>query len=196
MDGETVEEDDDWDDGSGTDGDADADAEVDTNTGNCDPETHGTVWQDETTGLSWQNYASDGCVHALMDWQGAVDYCDDLIHAGYEGWRLPTISELRTLVRGCPGTAAGGECDVTDACPGPECWTSADCECSPFSGSGPGGCYWDGSLIGACSLYWSSVLSHTEESTDHYWYWTLDFSSASLRSPIGGSVRFVICVRE
>jgi hypothetical protein len=40
-----------------------------------------------------------------VNWSEANNYCSSL------GGRLPTISELRTLIQGCPPTQAGGTCD-------------------------------------------------------------------------------------
>ena len=31
-------------------------------------------------------------------WGSALNYCEKLIYAGYDNWRLPTINELKTLV--------------------------------------------------------------------------------------------------
>ncbi|MFO7735877.1 MAG: hypothetical protein R6W70_06625, partial [bacterium] len=41
-----------------------------------------------------------------MNHHEATAYCED------NGWRLPTISELRTLIQNCPDTKAGGVCGV------------------------------------------------------------------------------------
>jgi len=49
---------------------------------------------DTATGLTWQQDLSS----STYDWQGAMDYCANLIYAGHADWRLPTPHELRSLV--------------------------------------------------------------------------------------------------
>jgi len=51
-----------------------------------------------------------------MDYHDAVNYCSNLKHDGHNDWRLPTISELRTLIKNCKETEPGGDCKVTDNC--------------------------------------------------------------------------------
>ena len=50
-----------------------------------------------------------------MTWDEAVKYCDRFtdFHFG-EKWRLPTVDELRELVRNCPATEPGGSCKVSE----------------------------------------------------------------------------------
>jgi len=55
---------------------------------------------DHVTGLMW---AADGngpgCFNGQSaTWQEAVDYCNSLVFAGHEDWRLPNIRELYSLV--------------------------------------------------------------------------------------------------
>ncbi len=75
----------------------------------------GTVF-DSTTGLLWQKVPEN----SPRPWQEALNYCDELMLAGYPDWRLPNVRELQTLVdfgRGAPavdpvfGTAnSNGQC--------------------------------------------------------------------------------------
>ena len=41
------------------------------------------MWQDTVENLSYRT-----------NWEGAIDYCEALDHAGYDDWRLPTVNEL------------------------------------------------------------------------------------------------------
>ena len=52
----------------------------------------GTV-TDTATGLMWQQ---DGA--GQMNWETALSYCENLVLAGYDDWRLPNINELQSLV--------------------------------------------------------------------------------------------------
>ena len=141
----------------GVDADADADveaesdADADGDAGACDG-----AWRDPTTGYLWENPPVAG-----MRWDEAVTYCNGLRLCGYGpgSWHLPTVSELRTLIRGCPATESGGWCGVTDSCLSDSCEWEPCVGCGYLSGPGPGGCYWDSALGGWCSWYWSSSSS-------------------------------------
>lgn len=59
----------------------------------------GTV-TDTATGLMWQKFEvvdDEGEVRA-MNWEEALDYCETLMLAGYDDWRLPNINELQSIV--------------------------------------------------------------------------------------------------
>lgn len=108
------------------------------------------TWTDPESGLTWQ-------VEALPDgdWEGAKLYCQNLTLEG-GGWHLPTISELRTLFRGCSVTETGGECGVTDSCVDYSCLNEACLGCKPGAGPGKSGCYGPQELPNSCISYWSS----------------------------------------
>lgn len=136
--------------------------------------------------LTWQNPpAADS-----MTWQEAIDYCDSLTQDGNSDWRLPTISELRSLIHGCPATEAGGSCGVTDGCLSDACCNN-DCNgCAP--GDGPnGGCYWPDGMQGTCGWYWSS--SERDDGSYNAWLVLFYYSYVSL-SPKDYNY-YVRCVR-
>jgi hypothetical protein len=162
-----------------TDSDADADSDGDSDTdgdsdgdmdGDADTDTFPAAVDcdggklDPSSNLCWQNPLAGS-----MQWQAASDYCDGLSLAGHDAWRLPTIGELRSLVRGCAATETGGVCGVTDDCLGSSCWGGACDGCG--YGDGPAnGCYWPAGFEGECGTYWTSSANADDESEA----WTID----------------------
>ncbi|MDI7269133.1 MAG: DUF1566 domain-containing protein [Myxococcota bacterium] len=134
--------------GSGADIGHDADADA-------SPPTCGGGYFDPATTLCWQDPLPGGVV---FDWDGALTYCAGLSLAGHGrgSWRLPTIGELRSLVRGCPAIETGGACGVTDACLGDGCRNDSCEGCEYLGGPGAGGAYWPAGFSGPASWYWSS----------------------------------------
>jgi hypothetical protein len=58
----------------------------------------GTV-KDNLTGLEWvQAPHSLSGNSTYMNWNAAVDFCNNLIYSGHSDWRLPSIKELESLV--------------------------------------------------------------------------------------------------
>ncbi|MBO4441296.1 DUF1566 domain-containing protein [bacterium] len=53
----------------------------------------------KSTGLIWSARSS-----GYMVWNDAKNYCNSLLEGYYNDWRLPTISELRTLIQNCSNT--------------------------------------------------------------------------------------------
>ena len=119
------------------------------------------VLRDPTSGLCWQNPAS----FEQISFYEALDYCQalDLGEHGAGSWQMPTMNELRSLIRGCPETETGGACGFTDS--SGEC-NDPSCEgCSDRGGPGVGGTYWpaefggpvscSGGRYGCPSWYWA-----------------------------------------
>jgi len=111
------------------------------------------VWKDPNSGLTWQvNPTGD-----RISWNNAKSHCQNLSLGGYSDWRLPTVSELRSLIRGCPQTEKAGSCRVTDSCSDHSCWNDSCSGCLLMGGPAPGGAYWPSELSGKISWYWSSL---------------------------------------
>jgi uncharacterized protein (TIGR02145 family) len=100
-----------------------------------------------------------------MNWDEAVSYCEDL------GGRLPTISELRTLIQNCPATETGGECGATDSCLSSDCW-NGKCDGCENDTSGK---Y---SVFGDTSWFWSS----SEQSSSSDFAWVVHFYNGNVRN--------------
>lgn len=148
--------------GTATDSDADTDADGDAD---CED-----AWYDSASGLSWEIFPIGG----YTDWDSAVEYCDTLTLCDHDDWRMPTISELRSLIRGCADTETSGECGVTDDCLGVSCWSAAVCQ--GCEGGGPDlGCFWPTEIDGDCSNYtFSYSVCPGNEAT----VWAVQFCTA------------------
>jgi len=122
-----------------------------------------------------------------MDWYDAKYYCDNLNEDGYYDWRLPTISELRTLVKGCFRTESDGPCGVRDSCRAGICWTSS-CFASDYPHDSSG--YY--SKLGDAECLWSK----SEKVFESRHVWLLCFGSAWINHEGKlESSHYVRCVR-
>jgi hypothetical protein len=169
------------------DSDADVRVDVDAVDDGGDRSCDGT-WLDPTTGYLWENPPSD----PMRNWDDAMAFCNGLTLCGSVArrWHLPTISELRSFVRGCPNMMTGGACGVTDSCLDASCDSPSCSECSsPHPGGGE--CYWDPSLSGGCRRYWSS--SSYAGSTSYAWY--VDFYVGFVSNRVKTARHHVRCVR-
>ncbi len=148
------------DDASEEAGDGDADISEDTETtedSDLDTEEESTTgdgsWLDAASGLTWQNPPAD----TKMFKDGAQTYCDDLSLDGYDDWRLPTVGELRSLIRGCAETATGGTCNLDEGdCVSGDCRDDACNGCADNNGPADG-CYWPADMEGICHFYWTQT---------------------------------------
>ncbi len=155
TDGDTI--DGDAADGDTIDGDA-TDGDLDT----AMPDT----WLDVDTGLTWESPT-----HAdLKNWDGATSYCNDLFLDGSSDWRLPSINELRSLVRDCDKSAFGGSCGVSDVCSSETCFVFSECGGCAFNAA----CYKPSELQGTCAYHWSSTQANDQQA------WALSYESGAL----------------
>lgn len=59
----------------------------------------GLMWQDEDyTDEEKQNFSVNKSHGKVLDWNKAVEYANNLRLGGYNDWRLPTLSELSSIV--------------------------------------------------------------------------------------------------
>lgn len=124
-------------------------------------------------------------------------HCDDLDLGGQTDWRVPSISELRSLVRVCPGTVTEGSCNVSDLCLSlVQCFDVYDCQktCNAWGGPGVNGCYWPEDLEGECDIYWSSSIP-TDFPAQPPVYWTVRFADGDIVFNDVTTEKHVRCVR-
>jgi hypothetical protein len=173
--------------GSGPDADADADGDLGWDTGvEAEACLDGGNLYDPTTSLCWQDPPPD----REMGWSEAIAHCDGLDLGGFDDWRLPGISELRSLIRKCPATMAGGTCGVTDGCSGEDCRDASCAGCT--SGTTPEApCYWAWVLHGPCDYYWSSS-SYADVWTRA---WLVSFDRAVVLASSDTFTHYARCVR-
>jgi len=144
----------------------------------------GTAWTDPVTNLMWEVTGTSptklAATHAT-----AETYCSNLILASYDDWRLPTLDELRSLVRGCGATFTGGSCIIPPTKP-EDTQTCVGCT----NNAGPAaGCYWPAQLTGTCGFYWASTLAPNGA-------YRLDYSNAAITSGSLTHAMYRRCVRN
>ena len=145
------------------------------------------VW-DSTTGLTWQVSPSGG----MMKWQAAKAHCRALNLGGLSNWRLPTISELRSLIRGCPSSQKSGACGVMDSCLSYSCWHNKCGGCYSKNGPKPSKAFWPTELSGTISWYWSS----SAVAGDINGAWHIGFFGGIVYYDSVGGSSFVRCVHK
>jgi len=196
-------------DGGGDDdggvGDTDTAADVDTSTDTGPDSDTGTgsdplpaYYEDVSTGL-WWTLPDSAPNHK---WNDAKTYCDTLVHAGYDDWRLPGIDAWRTMIRVstptvCPWMLPDNGCGLAD-----DCWQASLCgpgTCDPCpldGGSGLDGCYWPVEMGSCGDAYWTAIRATGAEPPTSAWVF------GPRRGSIADDVTFcdwcvkrVICVR-
>ena len=129
------------------------------------------------TGKYWSDSA-----HFRMTWDEAKNYCENLKEGGFDGWKLPTIDDLRSLVQNCSDTVTGGACQMTDKCETFSCFgdglSNSDCWCpknqAEYSKLGDHGTFWSDSYV------WDGYME--EDSSHQLSAYTLNFDSGGIES--------------
>ena len=117
---------------------------------------------DNLTGLMWARNAN--LLGGSTNWEGAIDFCNNLNYGGHTDWRLPNTRQLDSLIHygvfapALPNTAGTGQ------------WTNND----PFTNV-PTGQYWTSTEYGTFT-YAFFVRPHTaqhgnELKTTEYYVW-------------------------
>ena len=150
-----------------------------------DDDADGGIWTDPATVLMWEKSPATDPLY----WQEAINYCQELRLAGYDDWRLPTIDELRSLIRGCDRTGRGGDCNVTDSCTSLECQNEA---CDGCNGGNSDNCYLEPALSGSCDTHWSYS---TDTEKNCAWYVDFDYRADLVCLDFIHSRSRVRCVR-
>lgn len=71
-------------------------------------EEYSAIYKDTVTGLEWTKDSVDN--------GNPENYCSNLVLEGKDDWRLPNITELRTIVQGCAAVQTGGSCKAYHDC--------------------------------------------------------------------------------
>lgn len=125
---------------------------------------------------------------AKMTVTKAANYCKELSNENNE-WRLPTISELRTLVQNCKNTEADGACGVTDNCLSSDCWSKKLCtntsKFSLFTFNSKSSC----SKLGDTDDLWSSSNMDNK-------CWYIDFTNGDIHKASCTSKKHVRCIKN
>ena len=137
---------------------------------------------DSSSGLIWSYREHD---NVTWDYAGVV--CGSMNNDGYgSGWRLPTISELRTLIKECNGTKMpDGTCGVRDddvVCLSEDCQDESCYSCNDES---------EHSKFGETGWFWSSSLVTGKEDNA----WGVGFQGADVYSNPRTGIWNVRCVK-
>ncbi len=163
------------------------------------------IWRDPDTLLYWPLTRDAGT------WSESEQYCEDLEWGGHSDWRLPTVTELRSLIRGC-GADLDSDCMVFEddrdlgvnsqciyeTCDSMYCvgmqepCEIEECEKCPFVYNQ---CYWP-EVFGTCPSsadYWSSTAERWGMEEEH---WYVGFKHGSVIWGRDSYVKGARCVRR
>ena len=129
-----------------------------------------------------------------MNFTDAQTHCENLTDKGYTDWRLPTISELRTLILDCDTTKMpGGTCNLREdselvclSVSSDECAAIPTCNsCGNTAGTH--------SKFGETSWIWSSSAVADENMAGQIF--SVNFRNAGINFQVDTNTNAVRCVR-
>ena len=149
---------------------------------NLEPQAENATKIDAALKKSFGNWSNPA--PKKMSWSEANKYCENLVENGSSDWRLPTISELRTLIKNCPATETGGACKLTK-----DCLSYNDCRKNACDGCGSDnpGKY---SVFGDIEGFWSS----SEQSDLTIIAWSVYFANGGVYANGKNAKYYVRCV--
>ena len=132
-----------------------------------------TDWR-KSGSLYWSPLSS-----SQLTWAAAGTHCSSI------GGRLPTINELRTLIRNCSGTVTGGSCQVTDGCTNAAtCYNESACGSCPSKSDG------SYSALGDTCWLWSSTTVYLAS-----YVWGVYFTTGNIGSSPKTNSNWTRCVK-
>ncbi|CAB9502489.1 expressed unknown protein [Seminavis robusta] len=176
-------------------------------------------WCDIETNLCWQDPPKDSNVpskHGGVTVHDAMRYCEELAFGGHYDWRLPTLTELRSIIDGVgmtelmqlQGLILDDLCPITEGST-VEGMTMVDVilctgRLNSFECPGSGGCCWNENLQGTCNTidpastthyleFWSSTPAADDPEN---WYGFVFFDTGTVGFNHALSFGEVRCVRD
>jgi len=153
-------------------------------TSNSEP----TYVDSDSPRYEWQNNLDPD----KLEWDGAINYCENLTYAGFSDWKLPSIDDFKIIIEGCEATVY--DCELDNNCNKNSCFDVDICSCSG-NGQGEYGHYWEAGVWNYVSNddeFWTSTPSGDYENLAwmaHFFYATFNTSGRDMP-------RRVRCVRE
>jgi hypothetical protein len=155
------------------------------------------IFYDPVFGLMWAKAKTEPLLY-----QDAEKYCAEMRIGQIDDWRIPNATELRSIIKGCPGTDVKGKCAVHDACFNPDCQTEQCKGCEAEKGTGDENLYWQPRIWEhtpgwSKGFFWSSTEKKEmvgDEGKTTKEYWTVSFVTGAVdgkESEIWGHVRCV-----
>lgn len=166
--------------------------------GKCADEAKAAKKKLNKTGtLEWSEISDD-----YMHLDAAVEYCKNHEESGLKDWRLPTIDELRMLIRNCPGSQSGGECRISGTCNSLGCITPK-CSCRQDGTDGYYSKFGDDESVSLWSssphkgpLHYTKRFDPVSDYKSSDFVGAVEFKNAMLYFVAGNELQKVRCVRQ